>query len=157
MKALDASLNAAIIEIAARLLPSGFDVSPTAPATYAELKAHLDAGKRLVVYAGGSDRTIYGDPSINYAFRAWHDWTHWTGQHDLTFEGEVAVCTRQQQDLLTWYRDTRQTRRWCDLVRAEIIGQGTYFRYHKRFPDDQHGFVEAFLADPDEALRWPLW
>jgi hypothetical protein len=55
------------------------------------------------------------------------------------------------------YGDTPKTRRWCDLVRVEIIGQGTYYHFHKRFPDDQCGFVQAFLIDPDEALRWPLW
>jgi hypothetical protein len=157
MTPLDPSFNDAVVEIANRLFPSGFDVSPQAPATYEELKALLDAGGRLVVYAGGSEHTIYGDPGINYAFRAWHDWTHWTGRHDLTFEGEVAACASQQRHLLLLYGDTVQTRRWCEIIRAEIIGQGTYYRYHKRFPDDQCGFVQAFLEDPDRALLWPLW
>jgi hypothetical protein len=154
---LDPCFNEAVVAIANRLFPAGFDVSHEAPATYEELKALLDARQRLVVYAGGSDHTIYGDPAINYAFRAWHDWTHWTGEHDLTLEGEIAVCQHQQRHLLALYGDTAQSRRWREIVHAEIIGQGTYYRYHKRFPDDQRGFVEGFLKDPERALVWPLW
>jgi hypothetical protein len=41
-----------------------------APDTYEKLKAHLDAGERLVVYSGGSQHTIYADPAVNHAFRA---------------------------------------------------------------------------------------
>jgi hypothetical protein len=157
MRPLDPTFNDAVIDIAKRLFPSGFDVSRRAPGTYEELKILLDAGQRLVVYDGGSEHTIYGDPATNYAFRAWHDWTHWAGRHDLTFEGEMAVCASQQQHLLILYGPTVQTRRWCDLVHAEIVGQATYHRYHKRFPDNQGAFVEAFLANPDEALSWSLW
>jgi hypothetical protein len=73
MEPLDPNLNAAIIAIVKRLFPHGCDVSDKAPDTYEKLKAHLDARKRLVVYGGGSEHTIYGDPAINYAFRAWHD------------------------------------------------------------------------------------
>jgi hypothetical protein len=44
LKPLDPNLNAAIIAIAKRLFPSGFDVSDDAPDTYEKLKAHLDVG-----------------------------------------------------------------------------------------------------------------
>ena len=99
MEPLDPNLNAAILAIAKRLFPDGFDVSDDAPDTYEKLKAHLDAGNRMLVYGGGSQHTIYADPAVNHAFRAWHDWTHWTGQHDLTFKGEIAVCTDQRRFL----------------------------------------------------------
>jgi hypothetical protein len=66
----DPQLNSAIINMATRLFPAGFDVSDDAPDTYEKLKAHLDAGKRLVVFSGGSQHTIYADPAVNHAFRA---------------------------------------------------------------------------------------
>jgi hypothetical protein len=91
LEPLDPNLNAAIISIAKRLFPDGFDISAEAPDTYEKLKAHLDAGKRLVVFSGGSARTIYADPAVNHAFRARHDWCHYTGGHDLTFPGEIGI------------------------------------------------------------------
>jgi hypothetical protein len=154
---LDLAFNAAVVSIARRLFPYGFDVSDQAPRTFDELKALFDADKRLVVYSGGSSSTIYADPGVNYAFRAWHDWSHWVGHHDLTFPGEVAVCKRQQADLVELYGDNEQTRRWCKLIHAEIAGQATYHLYHKRFPDNQRAFVEAFLENPEQALSWSLW
>ena len=86
---LDPTLNAAILSIARNLFPDGFDVSPDAPSTYTALKAHLDAGKGLVVYDGGCAGTIYANPAVNHAFRAWNDWSHWRGDHDFSVEGEV--------------------------------------------------------------------
>lgn len=157
LEPLDPNLNTAIISIAKRLFPSGFDVSDDAPDTYEKLTAHLDARKRLVVYGGGSQHTIYGDPAVNHAFRAWHDWTHWTGQHDLTFPGELAVCADQRQQLIELFGDTPQIDRWAEIINAEIIGQATFFEYHKRFPVDQRGFVEAYLKDPHLALTYSLF
>ena len=157
MVPLDPAFNAVVVRIASRLFPAGFDVSEKAPHTFDELKSLLDADKRLVVYSGGSSSTIYADPQVNYAFRAWHDWSHWTGNHDLSFEGEIAVCRQQQAHLFELYNDTEQTRRWCKLVCAEIIGQATYHLCYKRFPNNQRGFVEAFLENPMNALSWSLW
>jgi hypothetical protein len=157
MSPLDPGFNAAVLAIAKRLWPSGYDVSETAPDTYEKLAAHLDAGKRLVIYSGGSQTTIYGDRDINYAFRSWHDWCHWQGRHNLTQEGEIGSCGIQCRHIVELYGDTPETRRWVAIIQAEIIGQGTYYLYHKRFPDDQRAFIEAYMADPTEALLWPLW
>jgi hypothetical protein len=65
MLPLDPGLNTAILSIASDLFPDGFDVSPDAPSTYKALKAHLDTGKRLVVYDGGCEGTIYVDPALS--------------------------------------------------------------------------------------------
>jgi hypothetical protein len=56
------ALRQAIIETTIRLLPHGFDVSDSAPQTYEQLKALMDAGSRLRVWAGGSEDTIYKEP-----------------------------------------------------------------------------------------------
>jgi hypothetical protein len=157
MDPLDANLNAAIIAIAKRLFPFGFDVPDDAPDTYEKLKAHLDARKRLVVYGGGSQHTIYSDPAVNHAFRVWHDWTHWRGRDDLTFPGEQAVCAAQRKHLIELFGDNSQTRYWSEIINAEIIGQAAFFEYHKRFPVDQRGFVEAYLKDPHLALAYSLF
>jgi hypothetical protein len=111
----------------------------------------------MLVYGGGSQHTIYADPSVNYAFRAWHDWTHWTGRHDLTFKGEIAVCTDQRRFLMEMFGSTAAIEGWSAIINAEIIGQATYFQFHKRFPVDQRGFVEAYLQNPHLALTYSLF
>ncbi len=154
---LDAGLNQAILTIATRLLPDGFDVADDAPATFEELKAHLDAGRRLVVYAGGSEKTIYVDPAVNHAFRAWHDLTHYRDRQDFSVAGETAVCEAQCHQLVAAFGDVVETKRWCAILTAEVIGQRLFYQRHKRFVVDQRGFVEAYLRDPEIALLWSLW
>lgn len=156
MQPLDTGLNVAIIHMASKLFPCGFDVSDIAPSTFKELCAHLDARKRMLVFAGGSDHTIYADREVNWSFRAWHDWCHWRGRHEFNQDGEKAVCDLQTEHIRTLFGNSA-AERWGAIIRAEIIGQAEYLHYHKRFPDDQRGFVEAYLRDRDEALLWPGW
>jgi hypothetical protein len=150
---LDKGLNCAILHIAGRLLPTGYDVAPDAPASYRALRAHLDAGKRMVVYDGGSEGTIYADPEVNYAMRAWHDWAHYTCGNDFSIEGETANCRVQQAQLLELYGDCETTRRWCRILDAEIIGQRLYYAKHGTYVRDQRAFVLHYLANPRTALE----
>jgi hypothetical protein len=150
-------LNQAIIEIATRLLPDGFDVSDHAPQTYEDLKALMDAGNRMLVWSGGSEDTIYKEPHVNCAFRGWHDLCHWRGQFPFTLEGEVATCEMQCRQLLEFCGTNETTLKWCTVLRAEIIGQAKYFQRHKRFPKNQSAFVAAYLCDRKTALQWPFW
>src|SRR5208337_2128711 len=155
--ALDIHFNAAVLTICNRVLPGGFDVSDAAPETYEELVALLDAGGRMLVYSGGSERTIYGDPEVNFAFRAWHDWCHWRGRYDFSHEGERAACAMQGDHLVTLYGASPQTLRWRRILQAEIIGQRDYFDQHGAFPQDPRTFVAAYLADesPRKAFSAP--
>jgi hypothetical protein len=157
MKPMDPALNATILSIAANLFPQGFDVAPDAPGTYKALKALLDAGKRLVVYDGGCEGTIYANPAVNHAFRAWHDWSHWKGGHDFSVAGEYAVFNMQRELLFDLYGDHDQTRRWINILDAEVVGQRLFYERYKRFIDDQRGFIEAYMKNPDDTLLWPLW
>lgn len=157
LKPLIVDLNAAIVEMAASILSDGFDVADDAPHTFEALKAHLDVGRRLVVWSGGSRATICADPRVNYAFRAWHDWCHWRGNHDLSLDGEIATCEMQCRQLVARYGDAERTRYWCAIVRAEIVGQGLFYHRHKRFAENQRGFVLECLRYPEAAIAWPLW
>lgn len=156
MLALDVDFNQAVLDITAHLLPQGFDVSSSAPSTYDELKALMARTGRLVVYGDASQRTIYGDPAVNHAFRAWHDICHLEGGYDTSFVGEVATCRIQTRQVLRRYGDSWRTWRWQKIVEAEIIGQARHLERHGCFPVDQAGFVLAYLDDPAGALdtRW---
>lgn len=155
MPILDLDFNRAVLDITTRYLPHGFEVSISAPSTYAALKAHVARTGRLVVYGGASDQTIYGDPAVNHAFRAWHDVCHLLGNHDTSLAGEAATCRQQMHQLLQIYGDTPRTRHWQMIVEAEIIGQAQHFERHGRFPLDQAGFVMAYLRNPVTAVRQP--
>jgi len=144
--ALDIQFNAAVLSTAHRLFPCGFLVVEEAPQTYEELIAHLDAHQSMLIWSGGSEKTIYGDPEVNYAFRAWHRWCHWRGRHDFSFEGEYAAYQTQAGHLVTLYGDCPRTHWWHSILYAEIIGQHEYRDVHGHFPDDQRAFVEAYLA-----------
>jgi hypothetical protein len=148
MEPLDRSFNIAVLHIAGKLCPGGYDVSDDAPDTYPKLRAHLDRTKQMLVWSGGSENTIYGEPEVNWAFRAWHDWCHYRGAHDFTPEGERAVFEMQRSHLLLFYGDCAQTQRWIKILRAEVIGQQKHFYKHGYYPYDQRAFVEAYLNEP---------
>lgn len=112
-----------------------FDVSDDAPSTYETLAGR--ATDRLVVWAGASDRTIYGSPSMNHMFRAWHDAGHLLLGAPFTLEGEKAVALWQARQLND---DTL-----AEIVLAEVVGQAQFFALQGEFPSDQRQFIQEFL------------
>lgn len=159
---LDLGLNVAIMHISSRLFPCGFKVEHDemkAPSTFQQLKAMLDQRNgAMIVYGGGSDHTIYGDPEVNYAFRAWHDWCHYKGNHDFTPEGEAMAAEMQIKHLEAVYgADCENVKRWSGIIRAEVNGQGEYLARYGRFPEDQRGFILAYAASRDAALNNSTW
>lgn len=143
------AFNAAVYALASRVLPRGYDVAgidtdTAAPSTLAELNAVI-AGGRMIVDGANSAATIFADPEVNYAFRAWHDWTHWHLQAPFTVAGECAVACRQIADLAAIFG-----RRFADqckpLIYAEVIGQALAYDISGTFPADQVAFDAAFLG-----------
>lgn len=154
---LDPGLNCAIIDITRRILPRGYEVASSAPSSFEELQELLQSGSRLKVWPGGSEQTVYTDPEINHAFRAWHDWSHWIAAQPFTLEGERAVSALQCRHILMDFGDNSHTRRWRAIVEAEVIGQNEYRVRHRRFPLNQVGFVLAYLDNPSRALDHARW
>jgi hypothetical protein len=152
---LDIGLNVAVLQVASQLFPCGFDVSLDAPHTYEALKVHLDAGGRMVVWSGGAEATIFADREVNYAFRAWLSFCHWRGGYSYTPEGEQAAHEMQCQHIFALYGDSSRTRRWCALLRAEMIGPAEFCRRNKRVPENRRAFLEAYVTNPDKALGHP--
>lgn len=144
-KPLSMHFNVAVLHIASQLFPCGFDVADKAPATYADLCEHVAKTGRIAVWSGASDQTMFGDPEVNYAFRAWHDWCHYRGAHTFTREGEAAVAEMQKQHVRTLYG--RDAELFCALIDCEVMGQREYADAHDgQFPDDQMAFARAYLA-----------
>ncbi|MFN3889609.1 MAG: hypothetical protein ACK4MV_04360 [Beijerinckiaceae bacterium] len=143
---LDHELNVAVMVIANRLFPAGFDVSDDAPDSYEKLVQRFESGRRYVVYSGGADKTIFGDPEVNYCFRAWHDWCHWRGRFDFSFTGEYATYEMQCEHLVRVYGQGERIERWKKILFADVIGQRLHHDLTGTFPVDQMKFVREFLS-----------
>ncbi len=149
---LDHGLNVAVMAMARRLFPGGYDVGENAPDTFEKLKALFESGKRFVVYSGGSANTIFGDPHVNYDFRAWHDWCHWQGDFDFSLRGEYETFRMQCRHLAIVHGDNETTRHWRRILFADIIAQKFYERRIGRFPDHQMHIVRRYLQIGPKAI-----
>ena len=148
---LDKSWNVAVLHMASITNPNGFDVSEQAPGSYKELCEHMSATGRMLVWNGASTQTVFDDHEVNWAGRAWHDWTHYTYHHEFTISGERAVCEQQKRDVVHIYGQSAQTSYWLRLLEAEIMGQVIYKEAYGEFTVDQRAFVELHLEDPATA------
>lgn len=98
----------------------------------------------LLVWEGASDATIYCDPRVNHAFRAWHDACHIAGKLGFTLADERRAC--ELQVLQARIRYPSIPRRVVELIQAEVIGQAEYFDAAGEFPRDQKAFIEAYIG-----------
>lgn len=152
---VDQAFNDVVVKLANRYVPR-FVVADDAPSTFRQLKAHLDAGKTLVVAKEGSNHTIFADPAVNCAFRAWHDWCHWKGDYDFSLYGESVTCCMQIDQLYTHEGVNANTQKWARFLIAEIIGQRQYYEKYKTYISNQRAFVAKYCFNPTKALsqRW---
>jgi hypothetical protein len=162
---LDRGLNVAVRHIASRLFPCGFDVTNDqleAPATLAGVRHRVARTGRMLVWAGGSDATIFGCVDTNHHFRAWHDWCHLTGGHEFTLEGERATLEMQAEHLIRVYgRGHADIRRWLRIIYAEVVAQAEHYEDRGEFIADQAEFTKRHMRSSsayifaDNALTYP--
>jgi hypothetical protein len=124
---LDYTLNKRILSLAPK-----FEAKDIAPSSLKEL-AQLTS---MVVWQGGSEATIYGDPTVNHAFRAWHDSLHLKLNAPFTLAGEKLVALEQARIIGGNYGK---------IVIAEVVGQAEHFEKHGTFPIDQKAFITEYL------------
>src|SRR5579872_538182 len=139
MRPLIPEFNRVVLELAPR-----FDARPVAPASFAELMA-LDMAAPMPVRDGASHATVYADPVVNHAFRAWHDAAHRAGGHDFTLEGERATREAQQRAVLAAY--PRAPKSWLALLRAEVDAQAEHFTRTGAFPVNQAAFIREQMEE----------
>jgi len=137
-------LAALAFKMARRALPRGWYGTRAAPADWPALQAAgaRISGAPLPVFDGACDRTIWGSPAANIAFRAWHDAVHLALGADFSREGEVRVA----QEQVAQARAAGASPGVLDALWADTFGQVEYFARHGMFPADQITFVRACLA-----------
>lgn len=132
---LSASLNRLVLAQASRI---AWHVSENVPETFDDLrKAHALLGY-IPVSSIGCETSIYGDASVNLAFRAWHDATHLG--HGLGF------TPNDEKDVARLQCASAGIPRDKALLWADIAGQVEYFERFGDFPNDQTSFVLDYLA-----------
>lgn len=142
-------LNRFIQDINGTLMPNGFDTTPDEHAfdTLDKIKLHFYQTGRVCVWEGASDDTIFGLPSMNHAFRAWHDWGHIHLDAPFTMQGELQVLEWQKWLVDRWHVKSfieRQTIKY--LLECEIRGQLEYQAAHGgAFPKEQREFALEWL------------
>jgi hypothetical protein len=127
---------------------------PDAPDTLQALQRawaeHVGNGAPFPVWDGGCEHTIYSSPSVNHAFRAWHDTLHVALGAELDDEGERRVCGASILILRGTAGIVLDDLR---AIRFEIVGQLDYAARHGgQFPDDQAAFVAACFSDYQSAI-----
>lgn len=125
---LSFTLNEKILRLAPR-----FTVNDNAPSDFKSLVQ----APSLIIWAGASDNTIYGDKAVNWAFRAWHDSLHIALNADFTLQGEIRVALEQARQLESDYL--------AKVMLAEIKGQAEYFAINGQFPADQASFINKYM------------
>ena len=139
--------NVAVRRMAELVCPAGYDVLDNgAPYNLQSLNDYVRLHHRIGVSRRYSDNTIFGCPETNWAFRAWHDWTHFIIQAPFTLDGELAVAHRQIEDLVRVYGHGAETRDFAKLIMCEVYGQASYHVEHGEFPADQRAFTRNWLA-----------
>lgn len=134
------AFNVATLHMANRVNPRGWKVGANAPDTLAKLKARAKRDGIITVSSLHSEQTIYGDPEVNYAARAWHDACHILADAEFDDAGEHAVCELQCAQLRMVYGDASSIL-FRRIVRAEVLGQLDYKSLNGYFPVDQRAFV----------------
>lgn len=145
LKPMFPAFNVATLHMASLTNPRGWNVSRNAPDTLAKLKARAKRDSRITVSSLHSDQTIYGDPEINYAARAWHDACHILANAGFDDAGERKVCALQQAQLAQVYGGASSLL-FRRIIEAEVVGQLEYKAEHGAFPDDQRSFTLEYLA-----------
>lgn len=110
-------------------------------ATFEAHKKRYRETKKIHIWTGAGENTIFGSPEVNAKFRAWHDYIHIIYNLGYSITEESIVCDIQR-DMLPkeWSFENR-------LIECEIKGQAYYFYKQNKFVKDQRHFTVIWLQN----------
>lgn len=115
------------------------DIAPDL-ATMNKLLSHQ---RKLRIWLGASDNTIYTSKTANLAFRIWHDYLHCKLYAGFDEHGERRVFAAQSNHLARRLGGALV----AYLFEADTYGQLEYHLKHGKFPDNQLEFAIQYLYD----------
>jgi hypothetical protein len=123
-------INQTILKQASKL---NYTVKSEAPST----EVDLFNSPSLIVWSGQSDKTVFQNETVNWAFRALHDALHLKTKLNFTHDAEIELghiqASKYDSDLLR------------ELVFCEVSMQAMYHKETGLFLQDQASFTENFL------------
>jgi len=120
-----------------------FSVSDNAPDNHADMQRAYSTLGRLVIWPGGSDRTVWGDARANWLFRAWHDWTHIRSGACRY----VDCFTPEEERYIANVQYQGQGTAFSRILQIEIADQATHYERTGQFIDDQIAFAVQRLKE----------
>lgn len=106
--------------------------------------ANAEGGREFRVWSGGSGHTIYTRPSVNHAFRFWHDMMHCHERLTMSYHDEVLLGLHSAKQVGA--RFGVQSLEYKLFV-ADTIGQSTHEHLTGAFPQDQLSFAVQLLGE----------
>ena len=136
-----------------------FEACVDAPSTYEELCKELDTHKPggiepVRVYSGGCYDTIFSEPKVNHALRAWHDLTHYNESLGFGLSDEIQVANMQVLDAEALAEEYDLTETDINVLWYELAGQRMYYDIHNEYVIEQNRFIANCVAfGLDETLE----
>lgn len=143
------NFNEFILWVVTQLMPDGYDVTlyESRCNTFAKIKKYYKDTGRVLVSLHSSDCTIYGDPKVNVAFRAWHDYVHITHNLDFSADGERNTRKIQQDHVLFYGQGYNQQTLllFCTLLFIEVDCQLAHYLKYREYVQDQRQFCKDLI------------
>lgn len=114
--------------------------------TDSDMIGHYRSTRKLLIWTGGSDATIFGNAEVNWLFRGWHDYCHILSgvcnrEHGVRgcFEpiAEYAVADFQCIGLGD---------KLANVVQIEVASQAKHFETTGKFVDNQLDFYADMIG-----------
>ena len=115
--------------------------------TFEKHKKRFEETKKINIWTGESEGTIFGCARVNHMFRAWHDFIHIRENLGYSITEESIVCDIQRDMLPSDWAFEKS------LVESEIRGQAHYFFINNKFVDNQRVFTRKYLENSISAIR----
>lgn len=132
-----------VILAQAAKIPGGYIAQEKAPDSLPGIIQNYSETGRITVWSGESEKTVYEDRLVNFAFRAWHDYYHLLTEQDFTLEGERIVCNRQ-------IKDARLPEYMVNILECDCLAQVEFYYRTGAFPVDQKSFMLDYLKQRSE-------
>lgn len=114
-----------------------YSAADTAPDNHRDMLQAYHATGRIIVWAGASDATVWGDARLNHLFRAWHDYCH-IGQGACY---QVDCFKPIHEYAVADYQCIGLGDRLARLVQIEVSEQAKHYERTGQFVTDQIAFT----------------
>jgi|ERR1700721_1132762 len=128
-----------LVETFGSLVPHTLDDSQYE--SFEDMRQDWESTGSIRVNTEFSDGTIFGSPSVNWLFRAWHDYCHLLVNAGFDAQGERLAADEQTRQVYALPGLSESDKLlFARIIGIEVNGQVDYYLAHNDFPQDQFEF-----------------